>query len=47
MGNSLTYSRMALTYNAKIYLRRIEELLEIPIKFIGVGAERDSIICIE
>ena len=33
--------------NAKIYLRRIEELLGIPIKFIGVGAERDSIICIE
>ena len=33
--------------NAKIYLKRIEELLEIPIKFIGVGAERDSIICLQ
>jgi adenylosuccinate synthase len=30
--------------NAKIYLRRIEELLGIPIKYIGVGAERSAMI---
>jgi adenylosuccinate synthase len=33
--------------NAKKYLKRIEELLEIPIKFIGVGAERSAMIQIE
>lgn len=33
--------------NAKKYLKRIEELLGIPIKFIGVGAERSAIIQIE
>ena len=30
--------------NAKLYLRRIEELLDIPIKYIGVGAERSAMI---
>ena len=30
--------------NAKLYLRRIEELLGIPIKYIGVGAERSAMI---
>ena len=33
--------------NAKKYLKRIEELLEIPIKFVGVGAERSAMIQIE
>jgi adenylosuccinate synthase len=33
--------------NAKKYLKRIEHLLEIPIKFIGVGAERSAMIQIE
>jgi len=32
--------------NAKKYLKRIEELLGIPIKYIGVGAERSAMICI-
>jgi len=34
----------SLPTNAKIYLKRIEELLGIPIKYIGVGAERDAMI---
>ena len=34
----------SLPTNAKIYLKRIEELIGIPIKYIGVGAERDAII---
>jgi adenylosuccinate synthase len=33
-----------LPSNAKKYLSRIEELLEVPIHFIGVGAERNAII---
>lgn len=33
-----------LPSNAKNYLSRIEELLQIPIKWIGVGPERDTII---
>ena len=33
--------------NAKKYLKRVEELLGIPIKYIGVGAEREAIICID
>ena len=32
--------------NAKKYLKRIEELLGIPIKYIGVGAERSAMIMI-
>jgi adenylosuccinate synthase len=36
-----------LPNNAKKYLKRIEELLEIPIKFVGVGAERSAMIQIE
>ena len=35
-----------LPENAKKYLKRIEELLGIPIKYIGVGAERSAMICI-
>ena len=37
----------SLPTNAKIYLKRIEELLGIPIKYIGVGAERDAMIHID
>jgi adenylosuccinate synthase len=33
-----------LPINAKKYLKRIEELIGIPIKFVGVGAEREAII---
>ena len=33
-----------LPYNAKHYLSRIQELLEIPIKWIGVGAERNAMV---
>ena len=36
-----------LPENAKKYLKRIEHLLGIPIKYIGVGAEREAMICIE
>lgn len=32
--------------NAKKYLSRIEELLQVPIKWIGVGAEREAMITI-
>ena len=35
-----------LPENAKTYLKRIEELLGIPIKYIGVGAERSAMIMI-
>ena len=35
-----------LPENAKKYLKRIEELLGIPIHYIGVGAERSAMICI-
>ena len=37
-------SREELPQNAKKYLSRIEEILGVPIKFIGTGAERDSLI---
>ena len=33
-----------LPNNAKIYLKRIEKILGIPIKYIGVGAERSAMI---
>ncbi len=36
--------REDLPENAKIYLKRIEELTNVPIKFIGTGAGRDSMI---
>lgn len=39
-------SRDALPENAKKYLDRIEEIVKVPIKFIGTGADRnDMIIC--
>jgi len=37
-------TREELPENAKKYLARIEEVLECPIKFIGTGAGRDSLI---
>ena len=30
--------------NAKLYIERIEELIDIPIRWIGVGPERDALI---
>ena len=36
--------RENLPENAKKYLKRIEEIVGVPIKFIGVGAGRDSMI---
>lgn len=39
-------SREDLPNNAKIYLNRIEEIVNVPIKFIGTGPDRnDMIIC--
>lgn len=37
-------SREDLPENAKKYLDRIEEIVKVPIKFIGTGARRDSMI---
>lgn len=37
-------TREELPENAKKYLDRIEEIIEIPIKFIGTGAKRNSMI---
>ena len=37
-------SREDLPENAKKYLNRIEEIVGVPIKFIGTGAGRDSMI---
>jgi adenylosuccinate synthase len=34
----------ALPENAKVYLKFIEDFLEVPIKYIGVGKEREAII---
>ena len=36
--------REDLPENAKIYLNRIEEIVKVPIKFIGTGAGRESMI---
>ena len=36
--------RDELPENAKKYLNRIEELVGVPIKFIGTGAERENMI---
>ena len=33
-----------LPQNAKQYIERIEQLIEIPIRWIGVGPERDALI---
>ena len=32
--------------NAKKYIRKVEELLEVPVKWIGVGKGRESIITV-
>jgi len=37
-------TREELPENAKIYLDRIEEIVKVPIKFIGTGAGRDAMI---
>lgn len=37
-------NREDLPENAKKYLNRIEEIVGVPIKFIGIGAERDAMI---
>lgn len=37
-------TREELPENAKKYLNRIEEIVKVPIKFIGIGAERDAMI---
>ena len=37
-------TRAQLPENAKIYLSRIEELVGVPIKFIGTGAGREAMI---
>jgi len=33
-----------LPENAKVYINRIEEVTNTPVKFIGTGADRDNII---
>lgn len=38
-------SRAELPYNARKYLDFIEEQVNVPIKFIGVGAGREELIC--
>lgn len=35
-----------LPENAKKYIRKVEELLEVPVKWIGVGKGRESIITV-
>ena len=35
-----------LPENAKIYLRRIEEIVNVPIKFVGTGADRNDMIIV-
>ena len=37
-------TREELPENAKIYLNRIEEIVKVPIKFIGTGAGRENMI---
>jgi adenylosuccinate synthase len=32
--------------NAQAYVRKIEELMEVPVKWIGVGSQRDAVICL-
>jgi adenylosuccinate synthase len=35
-----------LPTNAQAYVRKIEELMEVPVKWIGVGSQRDAVICL-
>ncbi len=37
----------SLPVNAKLYLKFIEDFLEVPIKYIGVGKEREAVVEIE
>ena len=39
--------REDLPENAKKYLDRIEEVVKVPIKFIGTGADRDNMIIVK
>ena len=41
---SICKTREDLPENAKKYLNRIEEIVKVPIKFIGIGAGRESMI---
>ena len=40
-------NREDLPQNAKVYLNRIEELVGVPIKFIGTGADREDMIVVK
>ena len=40
-------NREELPENAKKYLKRIEEIVGVPIKFIGTGADRENMIVVE
>ena len=40
-------SAISLPKNARIYLKRLEELVGIPIKIISVGADREQTIMLE
>lgn len=40
-------NREDLPENAKVYLNRIEELVGVPIKFIGTGADREDMIVVK
>ena len=37
-------SRDDLPINAQKYLKRIEDILEVPVKFVGTGAGREDLI---
>ena len=40
-------SRQDLPEKAQVYLNRIEEIVKVPIKFIGTGAGREDMIVVE
>ena len=40
-------TRDDLPEKAKVYLNRIEEIVKVPIKFIGTGAGREDMIVVE
>jgi adenylosuccinate synthase len=40
-------TREELPEKAQIYLNRIEEIVGVPIKFIGTGADREDMIVVE
>ena len=39
--------REDLPLNAQKYLKRIEEIVGVPIKFIGTGADRENMIIVD